>query len=192
MPSGSLLLFVILWTSDFAPLKGMFCNTRWLLNVCRCPPCDLRVQATVWLLWTSFWCQTLTRYRRCFYTASIGPVVSCFQRVEEMFSVQNQLCVKKCRVISWHLQDAVGSWAKTKVSSCSVDFAQRNLTDSLKTCTSTKIVEQILQFIHTQLHKFVVLTVATCLSPATDHDHVHSLLQLSSQYNRMLVKINHI
>lgn len=127
MPSGWLFLFVILWTSDFAPLKGMFCNTRWLLNVCRCPPCDLRVQATVWLLWTSFWCQTSTRYRRCFYTASIGPVVSCFQRVEEMFSVQNHLCVKKCRVISWHLQDGVGSWAKTKVSICSVDFAQRNL-----------------------------------------------------------------
>lgn len=180
MPSGSLLLFVIPWTSDFAPLKGMFCNTRWLLNVCRCPPRDLRVQATAWLLWTSFWCQTSTRYRCCFYAASIGPVVSCFQRVEEMFSVQNQLCVKKCRVISWHLQDAVGSWAKTKVSSCSVDFAQRNLpqllTDSLKTCTSTKTVEQILPFIY-----ILVLTVATSLSPATDHNHVHSLLQLSSQ-----------
>lgn len=36
------------------------------------------------LLWTSF--QHQSHFRRCFYTACIGSVVPCLQRVEDMFS----------------------------------------------------------------------------------------------------------
>lgn len=36
------------------------------------------------LLWTSF--QHQSHFRRCFYTACIGSVLPCLQRVEDMFS----------------------------------------------------------------------------------------------------------
>lgn len=48
--------------------------------------------------------------------------------------------------------------------------------------TMTKAVKQIVEFIHTHLHKLLVLSVATSLSPATDHNH-------TSSYNHELVTL---
>lgn len=92
------------------------------------------------------------------------------------------------RVINGHLQDSAGSWTKTRESSCSLDLEQKCpqlLTGSLQNVTSTKTVKQIVHFIHTHLHKLLVLSVATTLSPATHHNYIYFLLQRSSQLNKI-------
>lgn len=52
-----------------------------------------------------------------------------------------------------------------------------------KMCASAKTVKQVVQFIHAYLYKLLVLSVATSLSPATDHNHIYLLLQ-SALHNK--------
>lgn len=91
------------------PTTLLFCNARQLffsastehlvLVSVKCGCCGRCFNVKLQLILDIFY----------FYYASIGTVVPCFQRVGSMISVQKQLCVKECSVISGALQDGAGS-----------------------------------------------------------------------------------
>lgn len=98
-----------------------------------------------------FQSQTWTHFRHLFYNAStcISSVIQCFQRVEGTFSVQKQLRVKECRVITDIYKMAWALELKQKWAAAQSIWSRNDPSLSQTVCrmhASTKTVEQ---FIHT-------------------------------------------
>lgn len=114
-----------------------------------------------------FQSQTWTHFRHLFYNAStcISSVIQCFQRVEGTFSVQKQLRVKECRVITDIYKMAWALELKQKWAAAQSIWSRNDPSLSQTVCrmhASTKTVEQIVHSSYTPA-QLLVLSIETSL-----------------------------